>query len=253
MCSMKEKRVVGCRQSMRFLGRHQSNDGTSFVCCSVHLDVNVNVSDESKRRKETDCPQHEKENITGDRRVTEELQSLQSAAHLRSIEVEKYGVNENEHSGWSKNEALLRNGRQQTRENERTPTWGSTATTIGNLQQPTGNKLVPLKYKPWPKEELWKRWSISRRVCTVLGPRMSRTRNRARRWSPRKAETRRWTFGRDSTGNKRSAEFLWRCSLFDMEHRNWTTNSCRKFLRGRSTENQLKEEIILDRRTTKST
>ena len=52
---------------MRFVGTRHCR------ACLIHFNIDINVSNESQRREESDCSQHQEENITGDRSVAKEL------------------------------------------------------------------------------------------------------------------------------------------------------------------------------------
>ena len=54
---------------------------------SVHLDVDVNVSNEFQRRNERDGAEHQEEDVAGKERVAKELDRLQSTRHVGPLEI----------------------------------------------------------------------------------------------------------------------------------------------------------------------
>ena len=69
----------------------------------VHLDVDIDVSDKLEWSEEADRSQHQEEHVTGQDRVTEELDGLQQAWHVRPFEVVKQRIEKHEQSRWSEN------------------------------------------------------------------------------------------------------------------------------------------------------
>jgi len=65
---------------------------------SVHLDVDVDVSDELEGGEEGNGTEHEEEHIAGEKGVAEELDRLQHARHTGALEVVEEGVEEYEDS-----------------------------------------------------------------------------------------------------------------------------------------------------------
>ena len=63
---------------------------------SVHLDVDVDVSDELEGGEEGDGAEHEEEHVAGEEGVAEELDRLQHARHAGALEVVEEGVQEHE-------------------------------------------------------------------------------------------------------------------------------------------------------------
>ena len=59
---------------------------------SVHLDVDVDVSDELEGGKEGDGAEHEEEDVAGEEGVAKELDRLQHARHTGALEVVEEGV-----------------------------------------------------------------------------------------------------------------------------------------------------------------
>jgi len=67
----------------------------------IHLNVCVDVAHKFERGEEGERAQHEKERVADEWRVAEELNQLQRAEHVWTLEVVEYGVDENKQSGWS--------------------------------------------------------------------------------------------------------------------------------------------------------
>lgn len=78
-----------------------SATGSTEITALVHLDVDVDVADESERRKEGDGSKHEEEDVAGEERVAEKLGHLQRARHIGAPEVVEHRVEEDEESGRS--------------------------------------------------------------------------------------------------------------------------------------------------------
>ena len=65
---------------------------------SVHLDIDVDVANESQRSKESDGTQRQEEHVAAQQGVAEEFGGLQEAGHVGAFEVVEERVEEYEES-----------------------------------------------------------------------------------------------------------------------------------------------------------
>jgi len=89
------------QQNNWFTINHLRYQGSTEITALVHLDVDVDVADESECRKEGDGSKHEEEDVAGEERVAEKLGHLQRARHIGAPEVVEHRVEEDEESGRS--------------------------------------------------------------------------------------------------------------------------------------------------------
>jgi len=69
-------------------------------CVLVHLNVDVDVANEFQGCGKRDRSEHEKEDVAGEESVAEELDGLQCAWHVRSLEVVEQCVEKHKHARW---------------------------------------------------------------------------------------------------------------------------------------------------------